>query len=95
MSCGCHIQVVFNPVFTFYYCAVNYGTEIKSRRLARGWTQSELAQRCELTLLTIQRLEKGEVTPSLLTQSKLQEVLNMRWQSEDQDPAFTINQSLN
>ncbi len=72
---------------------MNYGAQIKSRRISQGWTQSELADRCGVTLRTIQRLEKGEVKPSLFTQTKLQEALGVQFQEEEKDPQSTPNES--
>lgn len=72
---------------------MNQGTEIKSRRLSRGWTQFELADRCGVTLRTIQRLEKGEVKPSLFTKTKLKEVLEMEFQEDWKDSGFTSKES--
>lgn len=54
------------------------GQEIKEARLAKHWTQSELAERCGLSLRTIQRLEKDEVSPSLFTSSKIEEALGLK-----------------
>ncbi len=73
---------------------MNYGAQIKSRRISRGWTQSELADRCGVTLRTIQRLEKGEVKPSLFTQTRLHDVLGVGFQEEVKDPEFNQNESL-
>ena len=72
---------------------MNYGAQIKSRRISQGWTQSELAERCGVTVRTIQRLEKGEVKPSLFTQVKLQEALGVQFQEEEKEPEFTSNES--
>ncbi|WP_144605838.1 helix-turn-helix domain-containing protein [Algoriphagus algorifonticola] len=68
---------------------MNYGTEIKSRRIAKGWSQGELAEKCQLTLRTIQRLEKGDVNPSLFTQSRILEVLDLEFRQEIEEEKFT------
>ncbi|MBC8755772.1 helix-turn-helix transcriptional regulator [Kordia sp. YSTF-M3] len=39
------------------------GKKISELRLAKGLTQSELAEKCNLSLRTIQRIESAEVTP--------------------------------
>lgn len=39
------------------------GNKISELRLAKGLTQSELAEKCHLSLRTIQRIELAEVTP--------------------------------
>jgi transcriptional regulator with XRE-family HTH domain len=43
------------------------GKKIMELRLARGLTQGELAQKCNLSLRTIQRIEAAEVTPRCYT----------------------------
>jgi DNA-binding XRE family transcriptional regulator/ketosteroid isomerase-like protein len=43
------------------------GKKITELRLAKGLTQSELAQKCQLSLRTIQRIESAEVTPRSYT----------------------------
>ncbi len=73
---------------------MNYGAQIKSQRISQGWTQSELADRCGVTLRTIQRLEKGEVRPSLFTQTRLQDVLGVGFEEEEKDPEFMVNDSV-
>lgn len=54
---------------------VNLGTQLREIRKNLGWTQSELAKRCGVTLRTIQRIEKGEVTPSAYTLGRLKQEL--------------------
>jgi len=39
------------------------GNKISELRIAKGLTQSELAEKCHLSLRTIQRIESAEVTP--------------------------------
>lgn len=56
---------------------VTIGKRIKEARLTKRWTQSELADRCGVSLRTIQRLEKDEVTASLYSSGKLVEVLGI------------------
>ncbi len=43
---------------------------IRQKRLDKGWTQSQLAEFCGLSLRTIQRVEKGQ-KPTLETQKAL------------------------
>jgi transcriptional regulator with XRE-family HTH domain/ketosteroid isomerase-like protein len=43
------------------------GKKISELRLAKGLTQGELAQKCNLSLRTIQRIETAEVTPRSYT----------------------------
>ena len=54
---------------------MNLGEHIKALRLAKNWTQAELANRCGLTLRTIQRIESNSVKPSLYSLKKLSEAL--------------------
>jgi len=54
---------------------VNLGTQLREIRKNLGWTQSELATKCGVTLRTIQRIEKGEVTPSAYTLGRLKQEL--------------------
>ena len=43
------------------------GNKISELRLAKGLTQTELAEKCNLSLRTIQRIESTEVTPRSYT----------------------------
>ncbi|MGH1387480.1 helix-turn-helix domain-containing protein [Kordia sp.] len=43
------------------------GKKISELRLAKGFTQTELAEKCNLSLRTIQRIEATEVTPRSYT----------------------------
>ena len=43
------------------------GRKISELRLAKGLTQGELAEKCNLSLRTIQRIESAEVTPRSYT----------------------------
>lgn len=54
---------------------MNLGEQIKTLRKAKSWTQAELAERCGITLRTIQRIESNSVKPSLFSLKKLSEVL--------------------
>lgn len=49
--------------------------QVKIARKNLNWTQSDLANRCGVTLRTIQRIEKGEVAPSAYTLGKLVDLL--------------------
>lgn len=54
---------------------MNLGKQIKILRKAKSWTQSDLAERCGITLRTIQRIESNAVKASLFSLKKLSEVL--------------------
>ena len=56
--------------------------QVKAARKDRNWTQSDLAMRCGVTLRTIQRIEKGEVTPSAYTLGKLVELLALEQEKD-------------
>ena len=48
---------------------------IKERRIKKGTTQQQLADDCGITLRTIQRIENGEVKPSLHSLNTISKVL--------------------
>lgn len=54
---------------------MNLGERVKTLRIAKAWTQTELADRCGVSLRTIQRIESNAVVPSLFSLKKLSEVL--------------------
>lgn len=43
------------------------GKKITELRKAKGWTQEELVEKCNVSVRTIQRIETGEVTPRSYT----------------------------
>lgn len=47
--------------------AMTSGQSIRKRRLAKGMTQEELAEKTHITARTIQRIENGEVEPRAFT----------------------------
>ena len=49
---------------------VDMAERIWSLRVARGWSQSELAQRSGLAVSTVRYLELGERTPGVQTMRK-------------------------
>lgn len=53
------------------------GARIKALRLARGLTQSELAERCGYEPLTMSRFERGTYAPGIDTLSALATVLGV------------------
>jgi len=40
-----------------------FGKELIKVRKVRGWTQAEVAEKCNVTIRTIQRIESGDVKP--------------------------------
>ncbi|MCC5930385.1 MAG: helix-turn-helix transcriptional regulator [Cyclobacteriaceae bacterium] len=53
------------------------GQKIQEWRRARGLTQEELVERCNINVRTIQRIEAGEVTPRSYTVKAILEVLEV------------------
>ena len=53
------------------------GENIKVLRLARGWTQEELAQRLHLTRQAVGHYESGRTVPDIDTCRRLAEVFGV------------------
>lgn len=71
MSCNCRLSgVTFNPLLGYdksienkYFIGdfvMKNKTLIRELRKQKGWTQENLAEKCNLSVRTIQRLESGE-----------------------------------
>lgn len=58
------------------------GRQISQIRAKQKITQNELAEKCNLNLRTIQRIESGEVTPRLYTLKIISDVLQFDFQPE-------------
>ncbi len=58
------------------------GKRISELRKAKGLTQEELVEKCNLNVRTIQRIEAGEVTPRSYTVKALFEALGVEWSEE-------------
>ena len=56
------------------------GKKISELRKAKGLTQEELVEKCNLNVRTIQRIEAGEVTPRSFTVKALFEALDYQWE---------------
>ncbi len=54
------------------------GQKILEWRKAKGLTQEELVERCNINVRTIQRIEAGEVTPRFYTVKAILEVLEVK-----------------
>lgn len=54
------------------------GQKIQEWRKAKGLTQEELVERCNINVRTIQRIESGEVTPRFYTVKAILEVLEVK-----------------
>ena len=57
--------------------ALTVGESIRSARQELGWTQAQLAERAELSVNYVARLERGELGPSLFVASRLASALGM------------------
>jgi len=53
------------------------GFRIRDRRLAREWTQAELAHRCELHRTFIGSVERGERNLSILNLRRIAKILRV------------------
>lgn len=71
------------------------GKKISEMRKAKGLTQEELVELCNLNVRTIQRIEAGEVTPRSYTMKAIFEALGMEWveEKEVQKPDSKIESS--
>ncbi|WP_297337096.1 helix-turn-helix domain-containing protein [Algoriphagus sp.] len=58
------------------------GKKISELRKAKGLTQEELVEKCNLNVRTIQRIEAGEVTPRSYTIKALFEALDFQWEAD-------------
>jgi transcriptional regulator with XRE-family HTH domain len=56
---------------------VQFGRNLRGRRLAAGWSQQEFSDRCELHPTEISRLENGHRNPRLSTIVKLADALGI------------------
>ena len=54
---------------------LEFGANLRRQRIAAGWSQQELSERCELHLTEISRLENGRRDPRLTTIVKLADAL--------------------
>jgi transcriptional regulator with XRE-family HTH domain len=54
-----------------------FGVNLRARRLAAGWSQQELSDRCGLHLTEISRLENGRRDPRLDTIARLADALGI------------------
>jgi transcriptional regulator with XRE-family HTH domain len=72
------------------------GKKIVALRLAKGFTQTELAEQCNLSLRTIQRIESTEVTPRSYTLKLLFKSLEFDGFSEtNKDSSVDLKGSFN
>lgn len=75
------------------------GQKILEWRKAKGLTQEELVERCNINVRTIQRIEAGEVTPRSFTvkailevlEVKPEEVKNLEMEKEEESQLSNLN----
>lgn len=58
---------------------MNLGNKIKELRIQKGMTQEELAEKTDLNVRTIQRIEKGEVDPRSYTLQVIASALEIQY----------------
>ena len=59
---------------------------VKQKRLEKGYTQAQLAQKTKISLRSIQRIEKAEVLPRAYTLNLLQECLECSFERSSSIP---------
>ena len=59
------------------------GLKVSELRKEKGFTQEQLAEDCEVTPRTIQRIESGEVEPRAFTRNSLSNVLEFDLGKDD------------
>ena len=55
------------PVYSLETIRASIGSRIRSQRLARGWTQAELARRSNIRIETLNKIERGHRVPHAKT----------------------------
>ena len=55
------------------------GKTISDYRKAKGFTQEDLVEKCNLSVRTLQRIESGEVTPRIVTVKLIFEALELNY----------------
>lgn len=61
------------------------GLAVADNRLRAGLTQEQLAESCDVSTRTIQRIENGEVDPRPFTRTRLSEVLEFDFGSQNDE----------
>lgn len=61
----------------------NLGIKVSELRQQKGLTQEQLAEKCEVSARTIQRIESGEVDPRSFTLHRLGEALEFDFEEQD------------
>jgi transcriptional regulator with XRE-family HTH domain len=56
---------------------VDVAGSVRAARLARGWTQRDLARRCGLSHTAIAKVERGEMSPTIASLQKIADSLDL------------------
>jgi transcriptional regulator with XRE-family HTH domain len=59
----------------------NLGANVRRERVRRGLTQAELAEKADLALRNIQRIEAGEINILVTTALRIQHALACPWEA--------------
>lgn len=69
------------------------GKKISELRKAKGLTQEELVEKCNLNVRTIQRIEAGEVSPRSYTIKALFEALDYHWENVKENSPLSAHKA--
>jgi SNF2 family DNA or RNA helicase len=72
----------------------NYAEIVRAKRLGRGWTQGELAERLDMTNVTISRWEKARVVPTPVFWEKFLEVIGEKAESKKRSGKSILPQAV-
>lgn len=64
----------------------NFGNKLIQARQAKGWTQMILAEKSNISLRTIQRIESGHVSPRAYTVKQLSEIVGLDFNELFENP---------
>jgi len=70
---------------------LDFGTKLIDVRKAKGLTQEEVAEKCKITVRTIQRVESGLVQPRAYTIKTISDVLGFDF-FETSDTGYVVNE---
>lgn len=57
----------------------SFGANLRRERMARGITQEQVAEKADLNIRTLQRIEAGETNILLTTVGRLRKAVGCRW----------------
>ena len=66
------------------------GIKVAERRQQKGMTQEKLAELCEVSARTIQRIESGEVDPRAFTINNLSKILEFDFGAAEENETFWL-----